>query len=184
MQVRAVKNLAQTLMKLKDFKCMDCPEKLAEGFAEKVVEKMFSDTEDKEERKDKLLSILLNIHNLEGELCSTGEKGLRPEEVAGMDAAEMCSQKQKREAAASLRKRLREQEAYDKTSLQCLKCGLIRSDRLNVNQMGLDSEENGTQFDYHFGNFCECIDRSSSESESRSDFSDAEPPKIAKHENQ
>eukprot|EP00796_Vickermania_ingenoplastis_P005005 gene5005-3600_t len=173
MEAKAARLLADTLLRMSDFQPPHRTKDAAEAYAAAVV-KGLKDLapNDKEEFKDRLLEVLTNITNLDGEIAEGDQ--LTPEAVAGMDAAEMRSAKQKRVAAAELRKRGREQQTYDKTSMYCSRCGLVRRDRLNINQMGLDSEENGTQFEYNFGNLCECAERSSSESDDEEEGSDGD----------
>lgn len=164
-----MQHLLKVLLRLSDFQSEKISVKETTLFAKRVVDQLLLDCEDKEEFKDKLLSILRNVGSLEGELTLKTSAGtiqypLTPETIAKMDAAEMRSGKEKQEEARKLKKRLREQKNYDKTAMSCARCGLVRRDRLNINQIGLDSEESGTQFDNTFGNVCECSSRSSSSS--------------------
>lgn len=172
MQAKATQHLTKTLLKMSDFQSENCTQEETESYAKAIVDKLYSVAADKEEFRDRLLAIMLNIENLDGEL--RGGQKITPEVVATMDAAEMLSAKQRKKEESRLRKRLREQENYDKTSMYCPHCGLVRRDRLNINQMGLDSEENGTHFDYNFGNLCECSERSSSSSSTDSESSSDE----------
>lgn len=170
--------VTKALLKLSDFQPGATTTHELEEYAKKVAERMCSETDDAEELKDKLLCLLTNVENLDGEI--RGGQLIPPEQLAVMDGDEMRSAKQKKELANQLRKRVREQENYDKTSMHCPRCNLVRRDRLNINQMGLDSDENGTQFDYNFGNMCECSERSddsSSDDDHASDGDDdvAEP---------
>lgn len=179
MEAKAVQHLVKVLLRLSDFQSEKISLKETNLFAKRVVDQLLLDCEDKEEFKDKLLSILRNVGSLEGELTlKTSDGGIQhphtPEAIAKMDAAEMRSGKEKQEDAQRLKKRLREQKNYDKTAMSCARCGLVRRDRLNINQIGLDSDENGTQFDNTFGNVCECSSRSSRSSSSMSGSSDDE----------
>lgn len=164
-----MQHLVKVLLRLSDFHPERSSIEETTSYGKRIVDQILLDSEDKEEFKDKLLSILRNIESLEGELNGTNRSSderppLTPEAVAKMDAADMRSEQERREDARKLKKRLREQKSYDKTAMNCTRCGLVRRDRLNINQIGLDSDENGTQFDNTFGNVCECSDRSSSSS--------------------
>lgn len=185
MEAKAVQHLVKAMLLLSDFQPGRSSLEETTTYAKRVVAQLLVDSEDKEEFKDKLLSILANIKSLDGEInqTATGSEvnlALTPEEIAKMDAAEMRSAKEKREDARKLKKRLREQQNYDKTAMNCTRCGLVRRDRLNINQIGLDSDENGTQFDNTFGNVCECSDRSSSTSRSSSRSSSEEDKEATK----
>ncbi|RNF23035.1 uncharacterized protein Tco025E_02946 [Trypanosoma conorhini] len=141
------------------------PEK-ADAYADAAVNKMSAEYLDKESFRDQLMGLLANMRNLDGELEKVG-----PSVLATLNPQEMLSRSQRRDRERFLRKRAREQMLYDVTSMLCPTCKLVRPDRLNLNHMALDSEENGTQFDYNFDNLCQCDHHSSEEGTSTSSSS-------------
>ncbi|KAG8343873.1 hypothetical protein ERJ75_000970800 [Trypanosoma vivax] len=130
----------------------------ARSFAEELVVAMSAAYDSKESFRDQWMGILANIKSMDGELVKIG-----PASVATMQPQEMLSREQRLERDRFLRKRVREQIVYDSTCMLCSTCKLVRPDRINLNQLALDSEQNGTQFDYNFDNLCQCTSRSSSE---------------------
>ncbi|CCW59900.1 unnamed protein product [Phytomonas sp. EM1] len=147
---KAVRALVSALEKMDDFK--DTKEE-AEKYAEAVVLAVKRQASDAEEFKDQIMGIIANVNNLNSQIV---EQKISPEALASMEIDEMLSKKQIEENLKASRKRAREQTLYDITSMQCEKCGLVRRDRLNINELGLDSEINGSQFDYNFDNLCDC----------------------------
>lgn len=152
--------LTSTLQKLDDFSSSASDAQL---YATRVVQTLRQISAHSEDFRDRVAGIVANVHNLRGEIH---EQNITPDELARMDETEMLSRAQKREQRVLSRKRAREQTNFDKTSMLCTKCGLIRRDRLNINELALDSEENGTQFDYNFDNVCTCSHSSSDETAS------------------
>lgn len=163
---RIITLLAQTLMKLEDFSGQA---EAAASFAADVVAATRANAADVDEFKDQVMGIVANVPHLNGELT---EASITPEELAKMDLTEMLSREQKRALVIISRKRAKEQTDYDKTSLLCKKCGMVRADRININELGLDSEENGSHFEYNFDNMCNCSHSSSDESDSSDDDED------------
>lgn len=162
---RIVGLLSTTFQRLDDFKDKE-DEATAYAVAVAAAARATSSTE--EDFKDQILSIVANVKNLNGQIRgSTGE--IAAAELAVMDANSMRSHQQRKQLAALHRKRAREQTNIDKTSLHCTKCGLVRRDRLNINELALDSEESGSHFDYNFDNVCTCSHSSEEESSSDSD---------------
>lgn len=169
---RIVSLLAHTLLKLDDFAGK---EKEAEEYAAEVVHAARAAAADVEEFKDHVMGIAANVVHLNGDLVAGG---ITPTDLATMQLHEILSRKQKQEQAALSRKRVKEQIDYDKTSMLCRKCGLIRADRLNINELALDSAESGSHFDYNFDNVCNCSHSSSDEdSDSVEDAEDNASPK-------
>ncbi|ESS70121.1 hypothetical protein TCDM_14190 [Trypanosoma cruzi Dm28c] len=162
-RAKALLQLTALLKDLEEFRLQ--PEK-AGLYAETVVTRMSSEYSDKESFRDQLMGLLANIRNLDGELEKVG-----PSLLATMKPEEMLSSKQRRDRDRFLRKRVREQILYDVTSMLCATCKLVRPDRLNLNQLALDSEENGTHFDYNFDNLCQCDHRSDEDERSTSTLS-------------
>lgn len=169
---KAAQLLAKTLKPLKDFNGK--PSSVVDVFARTVATNLYAKSEDKDSFRDSMLALITNLPNLEGELYDGETQLLSPEKLACMDADELRSQQQKKEVGAERRKRMKTEINFDKTSMTCAVCGLVRQDRLNINQMGLDSEENGTQFDYNFGNLCECSSHHSSSDSSDDEASSSE----------
>ncbi|CCW67130.1 unnamed protein product [Phytomonas sp. Hart1] len=124
-----------------------------ESYAESVVLAVKSRASDADEFKDQIMGIIANVRNLNNQIV---ERKITPEMLASMEIDEMLSKQQIEENLKFSRKRAREQTLYDITSMQCGNCGLVRRDRLNINELGLDSEINGSQFDYNFDNLCAC----------------------------
>lgn len=163
--------LASSLLKLDDFKGKSQD---ANDYAVQVIATLRTTAESNEDFKDRAMGIIANVKNLNGEFTRFH---ITPTDLATMDATDMLSQLQKREQEKIDRKRAREQTLFDKTGMLCKTCGLVRRDRLNINELALDSEENGTQFDYNFDNVCTCSQTSSSsstDSDSDGDVDDAE----------
>ena len=172
---RIVALLSTTFQKLDDFKDMA---DAATSYATTVVAAARAANDTDEDFTDKIMCIVANVKNLNGQLRGA-EGEITAEELAVMDANAMRSHQQKKTMAAIHRKRAREQTNIDKTSLHCNKCGLVRRDRLNINELALDSEESGSHFDYNFDNVCTCShsseeEDSSNESNSDSNSSDEE----------
>ncbi|ESL06815.1 hypothetical protein TRSC58_05504 [Trypanosoma rangeli SC58] len=162
-RAKACLQLSTMLKGLEEFKVH--PEKVG-SYAEAIVTKMSAEYSDKESFRDQLMGLLANMRNLDGELEKVG-----PSVLATLSPQEMLSRSQRRDRERFLRKRAREQVLYDVTSMLCPTCKLVRSDRLNLNHLALDSEENGTQFDYNFDNLCQCDHHSSEDTTSTSSSS-------------
>lgn len=168
--------LALTLQKLDDFKGRSSE---AAAYAAQVVVAVRANNETEAEFKDQIMCIVANVKNLNGAVRASeqdGDSGIAAADLAVMDANAMRSGQQKKAMAATFRKRAREQTNIDKTSLHCTKCGLVRRDRLNINELALDSEESGSHFDYNFDNVCTCShssDEEQSSSDEEGDGSDA-----------
>ncbi|KPI88217.1 hypothetical protein ABL78_2721 [Leptomonas seymouri] len=158
---KIIRLLSTTFHRLEDFK--DNVEE-ATSYATAVVAAARAGNDTEEEFKDQIMCIVANVKNLNGQLRSA-EGQITAAELAVMDANAMSTHQQKQKIAAIHRKRAREQVSIDKTSLHCTKCGLVRRDRLNINELALDSEENGSHFDFNFDNVCVCS-HSSEESDS------------------
>lgn len=158
---RMVESLKAALLQLEDFR-----DKLlaAEEYAVKVVTTARQDADGPDDFKDQIMGIIANVKHLEGEIAT--KECIAPEDLAKMDIADMRSRKQKRELALFSRKRAREQTNYERTNMMCSKCGLVRQDRININEMGLDSEENGSHFEYNYDNLCTCSHSSEEDSSS------------------
>ncbi|GET93089.1 hypothetical protein, conserved [Leishmania tarentolae] len=171
---KIVNLLTIALQKVDDFKGKSAD---AKHYASQVVAAVRANNSTEEEFRDHIICIIANVKNLNGELSAgyqEGKAGISAVELAAMDANAMRSRLQKRVLAATFRKRAREQTNVDKTSLHCTKCGLVRRDRLNINELALDSEESGSHFDYNFDNSCACShssdeERSSSDDEEEND---------------
>ncbi|KAG5489907.1 hypothetical protein JKF63_00024 [Porcisia hertigi] len=167
---RIVNLLVMTLQKMDDFKGNGAD---ARPYAAQVVAAVRANNDTEEDFKDQIMCIIANIKNLNGELVAglpEGQRtGISAAELAVMDANAMRSVQQKREMAATFRKRAREQTNIDKTSMHCTKCGLVRRDRLNINELALDSEQSGSHFDYNFDNMCSCSHSSDEERTSSDD---------------
>nr|CCC93624.1 conserved hypothetical protein [Trypanosoma congolense IL3000] len=155
MRKKAITQLSAVLQKLQEFNNGD--QEGAQSFAEGIVDELCSTCVCKDAFRDQLMGLLANIRSLDGELLKMG-----PAAAATMRPQEMLSMEQRRERNRFLRKRIREHMLHDSTKMLCSTCKLVRRDRLNVNQLALDSEENGTHFDYNFDNQCQCSTRSGS----------------------
>ncbi|KAG5463856.1 hypothetical protein LSCM1_00028 [Leishmania martiniquensis] len=168
---RVVNLLSIALQKTEDFMGRGTD---AREYAAQVAAAARANNATEEEFKDQIMCIVANIKNLNGELGAgsrEGRAGISAAELAVMDANEMRSRQQKKSIAAAFRKRAREQTNVDKTSLHCTKCGLVRRERLNINELALDSAESGSHFEYNFDNTCACS-HSSDEERSSSDDED------------
>ncbi|CBZ38468.1 hypothetical protein, conserved [Leishmania donovani] len=169
---KIVNLLAIALQKVDDFKGKSAD---ARHYASQVVAAVRANNNTEEEFRDQIICIVANVKNLNGELGAVPQErkpGISAAELATMDANAMRSRLQKRTMAATFRKRAREQTNVDKTSLHCTKCGLVRRDRLNINELALDSEESGSHFDYNFDNSCACSHSSDDERSSSGDEED------------
>ncbi|CBH15483.1 Transcription factor S-II (TFIIS), central domain containing protein, putative [Trypanosoma equiperdum] len=158
MREKATSQLSALLQKMEEFRSEPVS---AMTFARGIVDKMCSTCRDKEAFRDQLMGLLANLKGLDGELLSLG-----PDTIATMKPKEMLSVEERRKRDRFLRKRIREHMLHDSTKMLCSTCKLVRRDRLNVNQLALDSEENGTHFEYNFDNQCQCSSRSGSEAAS------------------
>ncbi|ORC93191.1 uncharacterized protein TM35_000025170 [Trypanosoma theileri] len=168
-RAKAIAQLTAILSELREFEPT-----AAAAYAESVVSAMAAAFTDKEDFRDQLMSLLANMRSLDGELTQVG-----PAVLATMKPQEMLSRKQRQERNRFLRKRTREQIVYDATSMLCTTCKLVRPDRLNLNQLALDSEENGTQFDYNFDNLCQCTHDSDEDTSSTSSSSDTDKDEVS-----
>ncbi|CAJ1037488.1 hypothetical protein Q4I32_007749 [Leishmania shawi] len=169
---KVVNLLTIALQRIDDFKDKSAD---AREYAAQVVAAVRANNDTPEEFKDQMMCIIANVKNLKGELGAgshEGKVGISAVELATMDANAMRSGQQKRNMAAVFRKRAREQTSVDKTSLHCIKCGLVRHDRLNINELALDSEASGSHFDYNFDNSCACSHSSDEERSSSDDGED------------
>lgn len=167
--------LSGVLQKLTDFRGEVAAE--AAAYAAAVVVSSRLQCSSDEDFRDHIMAIIANVKNLDGELMNGSIVALPPETLAAMDVNEMRSKGQKKSMAVMYRKRAREQTNIDNTSLHCKKCNLVRRDRLNINELALDSEENGSHFDYNFDNVCTCSHSSeehSSSGESGGDDDDSD----------
>ncbi|EPY35644.1 hypothetical protein STCU_01030 [Strigomonas culicis] len=185
---RLILSLTTILLRMDDFKADEPAAKL---YATDVVAALHERIKGSEAFVDEAMGVLANVKHLNRELRLDGTISAR--ELAAMDTADMLSATQKKKREQFLRKRAREQTNRDALSLQCGKCGCVRKDRLNMNEIGLDSEENGSHFDYHFDNYCECshssessgddekdvavVEQKESRTARREESSDAEGPK-------
>jgi hypothetical protein len=159
---KIIRLLSTIFQRLDDFK-ESADEAVA--YAAAVVAAARASGDSDEEFHDQMMCIVANVKNLNGQLRGA-DGGLAASELAVMDANAMRSHQQKKKMAAIYRKRAREQTNIDKTSLHCTKCGLVRRDRLNINELALDSEESGSHFDYNFDNVCTCSHSSEEEGSS------------------
>ncbi|KAH9582153.1 hypothetical protein LSM04_006432 [Trypanosoma melophagium] len=166
-RAKALAQLTATLAELREI-----GPTAAAAYAESVVAAMAAAYTNKEAFRDQLMSLLANMRSLDGELTRVG-----PAALATMKPQEMLSRKQREERSRFLRKRTREQIVYDATSMLCTTCKLVRPDRLNLNQLALDSEENGTQFEYNFDNLCQCNHDSDEDTSSTSSTSTSDTDK-------
>ncbi|KEG12203.1 hypothetical protein DQ04_01901090 [Trypanosoma grayi] len=167
MRAKALSQLITVLKDLEEFKRV--PEK-GSLYAEAMVAAMCAAFADKESFRDQLLGVLANIRSVDGELAKIG-----PTALATMKPQEILSARQRRDRDRFLRKRTREQIVYDEIKMLCATCKLVRPDRLNLNHIALDSEENGTQFDYNFDNLCQCSHHSSEDTSSTSSADETTP---------
>ncbi|EPY25468.1 hypothetical protein AGDE_11739 [Angomonas deanei] len=141
--------VSKTLAALEDFKGDSDG---AGQFAKELVTEVRASSPTEDDFKDQLMGIVANVKNLNGHIKGT----VTPLQLATMDINAILSEKQKKEQEKFSRKRARQQINENNLSLLCEKCSRTRKDRINLNQIGLDSEENGTQFDYHFDALCSC----------------------------
>lgn len=148
------KLLSDALAKLSDF---DSREK-AELFSRETVKAVWASADGPDEFRDNCLAIIANAHDLDSVIQ---KKSITPAQLASMSEVEIASAIDDEKRAKESRKRARELINYDKTGLMCSKCGGVRQDRINPNQLALDSEEAGSHFDYDFDTICNCTHSSS-----------------------
>ncbi|KPA79851.1 hypothetical protein ABB37_04933 [Leptomonas pyrrhocoris] len=167
---KIVRVLSTTFQRLDDFNGRADE---ATAYATAVVAAARANNGTEEEFKDQVMCIVANVRNLNGQIRGT-ETQIAAAELAVMDANAMRTHQQKQKLAALHRKRAREQTSIDKTSLHCTKCGLVRRDRLNINELALDSEESGSHFDYNYDNVCTCSHSSEEESDGSEEEQEAD----------
>ena len=142
-------------------------------FAIEVEQELFAFAPTMETYRPQLLFLKSNLPNIMSEF-SLDNPDFSPKEIAKADEDLLSSKEQKREAARARRKRIREMELKDDTTVLCPKCQLPRHNRLNTNRFDVDDENLGNQFENNYMNVCECP-RTSSDSDSEDD--DVESPK-------
>lgn len=147
---KMVKFLSQALLKLSDF---NGDEQRATAFAEGTIETIRQISGDGQELKDRVVSIIVNVKNLDGEF---GDDDIDPKALATMDPAEMLSNKQRRILRRQMMKRARDSTITGSLSPLCDTCGLMRRDRVNINNLSLDDSEDHGVPDRDFENMCEC----------------------------
>ncbi|CUG91253.1 Hypothetical protein, putative [Bodo saltans] len=126
------------------------PEKL-EPFVVGIEASMFASKVSSSAFRDHLLAIVSNVTKL-----LTVVQDFDPAELGSMHPQDILDKKSKERQEKRSAKRSRETQIKDDTSIICTNCGLPRMTRLNLNRMGLDSEELGSQYEYNFETVCQC----------------------------
>ena len=122
-----------------------------DSYVARIDEGIYSEHTNAEDYRDQLQAIVANAPNIVNFLHE-----FDPFQLGKCDPLAIATKTARVQRKREKVKRARESEIFDTTSTICTNCKLVRRDRLNLNRMGLDSEELGTQFEYNFDNFCSC----------------------------
>lgn len=126
------------------------PEKL-EQFVSDVEASMFASKAIGNAFRDQLLAIVSNLAKILHVI-----QDFSPHELGKMHPQDILDEQAKKRQERRSMKRSRETELKEDTSIFCGSCGCPRMTRLNLNRMGLDSEELGSQYEYNFETVCQC----------------------------
>jgi len=120
-----------------------------EIYASHIEEAIFSSFRDPEEYRDQLQVILAN-----GSAFLSENENYDPKLLGRCTAQDLLTKKQQHKRDKFLDRRA--QAGVNDNMLACPNCNLIRRERLNLNRVGLDSEEFGIHFETQFENYCTC----------------------------
>jgi hypothetical protein len=137
--------------KLSDAPCFKSNPEELESFAAGVEASMFASKLTSSAFRDHLLAIVSNVAKILDVV-----QDFEPADLGSMHPQDILDKKSRERQEKRSAKRSRETQVKDDTSIFCANCGLPRMTRLNLNRMGLDSEELGSQYEYNFETVCQC----------------------------